>query len=403
MTDATPRSGSFSEVLLASLRLGLSSFGGPIAHLGYFERGYVQVRGWLSNAEFANLVALCQLLPGPTSSQVGFLIGYRRASWPGAAAAFVGFTLPSALLMYAFGSWASHMGAAQLKPVIHGLMLAAVMVVAQAVWNMSRQLTPDLPRLAIAALSALVLLRIPSPGMQALTMALGGASGFLLCRHVVSPPATAPKLPGARIAIIALILLATLLLGLSLVARRSPHGLMALASALARAGTFVFGGGHVVLPLLHEQLIGQGWVDDRTFLTGYGFAQLLPGPLFSFATFIGASAAPAHMAPLWSLVALLAIFLPGLLLAVSGSWIFSRLAHLQGAHRVLAGINASVVGILAAALYRPVVTSAVHSSVDALLAFAGFVSLQRFRLWPILVVAASVMASLVEAWLQSVH
>ena len=402
MNDAVAdHAGGWREVFLASLRLGVSSFGGPIAHLGYFERSYVQTRRWLSSADYAALVGLCQLLPGPTSSQVGFLIGYRRAGWPGAVAAFVGFTLPSALLMYAFAALAKHSGFPGLSAMVHGLMLAAVMVVAQAVWNMSRQLCPDPPRMAIAVGSALVLLLIPSPGAQVLSMLLGGASGLLLCRRVPMPSVALSKLPGKHMALIALALLAVLLLGLSLAAHRWPHDLGALASALARAGAFVFGGGHVVLPLLHEQLIGQGWVDDPTFLTGYGFAQALPGPLFSFATFIGASAAPAHTAPLWALAAVLAVFLPGLLLAVAASWIWSRLAAVDGAHSILAGVNASVVGILAAALYQPVMMSAVHSFGDALGAFLGFVILQRFRVWPIWVVAGSVAASAAGAWLSA--
>jgi chromate transporter len=391
------RTGSAAEVFRVALKLGLTSFGGPIAHLGYFERAYVQERRWLSAAEFTGLVGLCQLLPGPTSSQVGFLVGLRRAGWPGALAAWSGFTLPSALLMYAFALLASRAQGPAMQAVVHGLMLTAVAIVAQAVWNMARSLCPDWQRMVIAVLAAVLLLLHGSPAMQLAAMSAGAVGGWLMCRAVQLPQFTpaADLNPAAAWTMVALS--CGLLLALPALALLDPHGAVALASIFYRAGALVFGGGHVVLPLLRDALVPGGWVSDDTFLTGYGFAQGLPGPLFTFAAYLGALSASAHASALWALIALLAIFLPGLLLASAGMSLWSRLARAPAAPAILAGINAAVVGVLGAALYNPVWIAGIRGSADVAVAAAGFVLLQRWRTPPILVVALCVVASVLTA------
>jgi chromate transporter len=384
---------SSARVFATSLKLGLTSFGGPIAHLGYFERTYVRERGWLTAEEYAGIVALCQLLPGPTSSQVGFLIGQRRAGWLGALAAWGGFTLPSALLMYAFAVLAPHMQGPLMRAVLHGLMLTAVAIVAQAVWSMARHLCPDRRRAAIALLAAVMLLFHNSGAMQFTAMLTGAVGGWMLCRKAVSPAVALPVAVNSRIAWAALAVFCGLLLVLPILQAVAPQAPIALCNIFYRAGALVFGGGHVVLPLLREALVPGGWVSDDTFLAGYGLAQAMPGPLFTFAAYLGAVSAPAHASALYATVALFAIFLPGLLLATAGLSLWSRLAHLNGSQAILAGVNASVVGILGAALYNPVWLSGVRNGVDASVAIAGFVLLERWRAPPIAIVLLCVLAS----------
>ncbi len=385
------------EVFRASLQLGLTSFGGPIAHLGYFERTYVQERRWLTGAEYAGIVGLCQLLPGPSSSQVGFLIGYRRAGWLGALAAWTGFTLPSALLMYAFALFASSVRGPTMEAIVHGLTLTAVAVVAQAVWSMARTLCPDRQRTGIALLAAVLLLLHSSEAMQLAALLIGAMGGWLLCRTVQLPVFTPPAGLNFRIAWTMVAVFCGLLIGLPVLTALDPHGPIALTSIFYRAGALVFGGGHVVLPILRDALVPSGWISDDTFLTGYGFAQGMPGPLFTFAAYLGAVSAPAHASALWATVALLAIFLPGLLLAIAGMSLWSRLAHVQAAKAMLAGINAAVVGVLGAALYNPVWTTGVRGSVDVAVAVTGFVLLERWRAPPVLVVALCVVVSAATA------
>lgn len=384
-------------MLWVALKLGLTSFGGPIAHLGYYERTYVREHRWLSAEQYGGLISLCQLLPGPTSSQMGFLIGLHRAGWIGALAAWIGFTLPSALLMYAFALFAPTNPGPRMEAVLHGLMLTAVAVVAQAVWSMSRSLAPDLPRRAIAVVACIALLFFHS-GLAQLAVLLGGAlGGIFLCRSVAH---TAPKLPASlhtRAAWTALGLFLALLCGLSSSALLQPHGPVALANLFYRSGAFVFGGGHVVLPLLQQALVPTGWLSDDRFLAGYGFAQAMPGPLFTLAAYLGAAAAPPREAALWALDALVAIFLPGMLLAVAGLSLLGRIAANRTANAVLAGINAAVVGLLAAALYSPVWVSAVRSPLDVAIALSAFVLLQRFKTPPVLIAAFCVAASCVAA------
>jgi chromate transporter len=389
------RTAAVAEVLGASLRLGLTSFGGPIAHLGYFERIYVRERRWLGGGEYASLVGLCQLLPGPTSSQVGFLIGYHRAGWFGAVAAWVGFTLPSALFMYLFAVFAPALHGPATRAVFHGLMLAAAAVVAQAVWSMARSSCPDWPRRGIAALAAVLLVLDSAVEVQFAALLLGAMWGWALCRDV-SPPAQPSSSPvNLRVAWGALVIFGVLLLTSTALAAIAPHGPIALANIFYRVGAVVFGGGHVVLPLLREGLVPQGWLSDDAFLAGYGFAQCMPGPLFAVATYLGAVSAPHHVSALWATIALLAIFVPGLLLAIAGLSALRRLTQMNAVTAMLSGVNASVVGVLGAALYNPVWTNAVHTGVDAAVAAVGFVLLERWRMAPIIVVALCVLGAVV--------
>lgn len=389
--------GAPAAVFRASLRLGLTSFGGPIAHLGYFERTYVQQLRWLTEADYARVVALCQLLPGPSSSQVGFLIGYHHAGWRGALAAWAGFTLPSALLMYAFALYASRSEGPVTRIIVHGLMLAAVPVVAQAVWSMTRSLCPDWPRKAIAILALALLLVHGSAALQLAAMLIGAAGGWLFCGGAGISRLTPPVGPNLRSGWILVAAFAGLLLGLPLLATLNPHGPAAFTNIFYRAGALVFGGGHVVLPMLRDALVPSGWVSDPTFLAGYGFAQAIPGPLSTFAAYLGAAIEPGPASALWATLALLAIFLPGLLLAAAGLSLWGGLDRSQTAHAAIAGVNAAVVGVLGAALYSPVCTTALHSGLDAVVAVTGLALLVRWHIPPILLVAFCVLASAATA------
>jgi len=398
-----PRRGRATEVFAVALGLGLTSFGGPIAHLGYFERAYVERRRWLSADEYAGLVALCQMVPGPASSQIGFLVGLRRAGWPGAFAAWLGFTLPSALVMFAFARLAPGLGGPLALAVLHGLKLVAVAVVAQAVWSMARKLCPDLRRAAIALLAATLLLLLAGPLTQLVALAAGAVGGMLLCRRLQSQQAL-PVLPvGRRVGSAAMAVFLALLVGLPLAAQASPRSLAGMVAIFYRAGALVFGGGHVVLPLLRDALVPSGWIGDGAFLQGYGAAQAVPGPLFTFAAYLGASIAPpgssAGTAALWSLVALVGIFLPGMLIALAGLPLWNWVGHHPTARGALAGVNAAVVGVLGAALYTPIWTSAILGPRDVAVALVGFMLLERWRIPPILVVLFCVSAAAVLAGL----
>jgi chromate transporter len=385
-------------VFLVALRLGLTSFGGPIAHLGYYERTYVRQRQWLSADEYAGLVALCQMVPGPASSQVGFLIGLRRAGWGGAVAAWAGFTLPSAIAMFGFALLAPRLQGHATDAVLHGLKLVAVAVVAQAVWSMARNLCPDRPRAALALLAAALLLVGGGSVVQIAALLVGAAGGAALCRGL---PA-APGLPAMPVTLrqggVALAVFLVLLAALPLAGTAAPHSLLALAGIFYKAGALVFGGGHVVLPLLRDALVPQGWLSDSAFLAGYGVAQAIPGPLFTFSAYLGAVTAPAGAALLWSAVALIFMFLPGLLVAVAGLPLWLWLAHHPAARGALAGVNAAVVGVLGAALYNPIWLSAVGTGRDVAIALAGFLLLERWRAPPLAIVILCVGAALVSAF-----
>lgn len=388
---------SASEVFRVSLGLGLTSFGGPIAHLGYFERTYVRQRQWVSPDEYAGLVALCQMLPGPASSQVGFLIGLRRAGWAGALAAWLGFTLPSALAMYAFALFAPEMQGPALNAVLHGLKLVAVAVVSQAVWSMAQKLCPDRQRAAVALMAAMLLLVIGGPWIQDQVLVLGAIGGAILCRGIAANP-DLPEMPVTmRAGGVALAIFLVLLVGFPFIGRVASHTFLDLAGIFYRAGALVFGGGHVVLPLLRDALVPPGWLSDNAFLAGYGAAQAIPGPLFTFSAYLGAAVAPAGAGLLWSLVALIFIFLPGVLVALAGLPLWSWFGHHPVARAALAGVNAAVVGVLGAALYNPIWVSAVSSSRDVAIALAGFLLLERWRVPPLAVVVFCVSAALLSA------
>src|SRR5271169_232499 len=400
-TEMPQHRGSAGEVFAVALRLGLTSFGGPIAHLGYYERTYVREREWLSPDEYAGLVALCQMVPGPASSQVGYLIGLRRAGWAGAFAAWAGFTLPSAIVMFGFALLAPRLEGPMTDAVLHGLKLVAVAVVAQAVWSMARNLCPDRARAALALMAAALLLVVNGGLVQIAALLIGAIGGALLCRNLPAAPEL-PAMPvNLRTGGAALALFLILLVALPLAGAAAPHSLVALAGIFYKAGALVFGGGHVVLPLLRDALVPQGWLSDSAFLAGYGVAQAIPGPLFTFSAYLGAVVAPgaAGAALLWSSVALVFIFLPGLLIALAGLPVWLWLGHHPAARGALAGINAAVVGVLGAALYNPIWLSAVASGRDVAIALAGFVLLERWRVPPLAIVILCVGGALISALL----
>ncbi len=390
--------GSAREVFGAFLRLGLTSFGGPIAHIGYFRDEFVERRGWLDDARFARLLAICQFLPGPASSQLGFAIGLLRAGWRGAFAAFAGFTAPSALLMFAFAGLWPRLEGASAAASIHGLELAAVVVVAAGVLGMARPLAADLPRAVIAVASGALMLFGGYPWLQLAAIAGGALLGFVLCRRAAVPAAidfAVPVAGATRTKLVALYVLglgvATWLLP-SAGDNATPPTSGRVAAAFYQAGALVFGGGHVVLPLLKHSMVDSGWLDADIFLSGYGVAQALPGPMFSLAAFLGAQL-PTGMHPaIGAVIALVAIFLPGglLLAAVLPAW--GRVGRSQPAAAAVAGATAAVVGLLGAALYDPLWTQAVHSSADLAIALAGF-GLLVFARAPVLVIVAGCVAA----------
>lgn len=390
-SDAPPtvrRRVSPLEVLAAFLKLGLTSFGGPVAHLGYFRTEFVERRRWLDDRSYTDLVALCQFLPGPASSKVGIALGLGRAGWPGALAAWVGFTLPSAVALVLFAHGIARWQGLADSGVIHGLKVVAVAVVAQAVWGMARSLCPDLPRAAIAIGSALLVLAFPSAAGQVGAIVAGGLAGRWALEQGKLPPLE-PRDYGVSRATGTAFLLAFGLLLVLLPALAAAYPSLALSAfaAFYQSGSLVFGGGHVLLPLLQASVVPPGWVGTDTFLAGYGAAQAIPGPLFTFAAFLGASM-PAPLGG-WAGGALLlvAIFLPAFLLIVGSLPHWQALRSRTGVQRALSGINAAVVGVLAAALYDPVWKSAILSPADLGLALAAFGLLVFGKVSPVIVVA----------------
>lgn len=390
-------SGTWTEVFSTSLRLGLSSFGGPIAHLGYFHREFVQHRGWLDETQFARLVALCQFLPGPASSQLGFAVGLLRAGWRGAFAAFVAFSLPSILLMVAFAHTAPGLSGVHGAALVHGLKLVAVAIVADSARRMAMQLTPDTPRALIAIGVAIGVITLGGSIAQLAALLAGALLGLLLCREGRDGRTAAPApfaLPyGVRLGTTLLGVFALLLASAAVVAHLQTPTLLAIAAAFYRAGALVFGGGHVVLPLLEESLVTPGWLTQDQFLSGYGAAQALPGPMFAVAGYLGAVANPSSFGLAGALVAVLAIFAPGLMLVAGALPWWHRIAGIRSAAAALAGVNAAVVGLLVAALYDPLWGSAVHSLVDFAIAAAGFVLLASNRASALWVIAWCVGAA----------
>ncbi|HEY6058549.1 MAG TPA: chromate efflux transporter [Candidatus Limnocylindrales bacterium] len=385
-TETSVAPGSWTEVLAVFLRLGLTSFGGPIAHFGYFRREYVERRRWLDEHAFADLVALCQFLPGPASSQLGIAIGTHRAGMAGGLAAWLGFTLPSAIALAVFGLLTASIDVSQAGWV-HGLKLAAVAVVAQAVLSMARALTPDWPRRLVALGAAGVALAWATPFSQVAIIAGGAMAGLVLpASRLGAPPGDVSSPLSRRVGVFALVAFFALLAGLP-VLRTLDGQPAALAEAFYRAGSIVFGGGHVVLPLLHASVVDPGWVSNDRFLAGYGAAQAVPGPLFTFAAYLGTVASPAPNGVAGAIVALAAIFLPSFLLIFGTLPFWDRLRQAAGVRRALRGTNAAVVGLLLAALYNPILTSAIVAPVDVAIAGVAFMILLPGRVPPIVVVA----------------
>lgn len=377
------RPGAALAVGAAFLRLGLTSFGGPVAHIGYFHREFVERRRWLDQEHFGQLVALCQFLPGPASSQLGFSIGLLRAGWAGALAAFVGFTLPSALLLFAFAGVSRYLTEPWEQSLLHGLKLVAVAVVAQGVLGMARTLCPDRQRALMAAAATGLLAISTGPWMQLLVIAGGAMLGPWACRQVEPRHGETFALHyGTRTGTWLLATHGTLLaVALAAAPFLSPSG--QIASAFYRAGALVFGGGHVVLPLLKQAVVDPGYVSSDAFLSGYGAAQAVPGPMFTLSAFLGRQLHGGEGGWPSATVSLLAIFLPGLLM-VSGALPFWRAwAARAQAVRIMAGVNAAVVGLLAAALYDPVWVGAVRDGTDFAIAAIAFVGLTAAR-WPAL-------------------
>ena len=396
MTDASTADRRPWDVFCIFLCLGLTSFGGPIAHLAYFRDEFVTRRGWLTERSYADLVALCQFLPGPASSQVGMAVGLSRCGYRGALAAWAGFTLPSAVALILFALGVARYGDAIPAGMLHGLKVVAVAVVAQAVWGMARSLCPDVPRVTLMVMAAFVVLLFPSAWGQ---VAVIGATGVVgLTRFAPHESASHDPLPislGRRSGVLCLALFFALLIALPLMVPVLHNQTMAVIDAFYRAGSLVFGGGHVVLPLLQAEVVPPGWVGNEAFLAGYGAAQAVPGPLFTFAAFLGASMTEAPTGWLGGLVCLVALFVPSFLLVAGVLPFWEQLRAHARAQAALAGINAGVVGLLLAALYNPVWTNAIHRPQDFGLAVLAFVALSFWKLPPWLVVASSGVAGVV--------
>jgi chromate transporter len=399
LSDEVSVRGRILEVFRAFLKLGVSSFGGPIAHLGYFRDELVVRRKWLDEATYADLVALCQFLPGPASSQVGFSLGILRGKGLlGGLAAWFAFTMPSAVILFAFALGAASFTGPFAQGFLHGLKLVAVAVVSQAVWGMTRSLTPDRPRTAIALAAVAVVVLFPGSLAQISAIALGAVGGLWLCRGEAPPVSGQLNFPVSRRAgLVALALFAALLLLTPLLTAATGSHPLAMFDAFYRSGALVFGGGHVVLPLLQAQVVVPGWVSNETFLAGYGLAQAVPGPLFTFAAYLGAvmNSPPNGLAG--AAIALVALLLPGMLLVYGMLPFWDAMRTRAAAQAAMRGTNAAVVGILGAALYNPVWTSAISSPRDFALALAGFLLLAVWKMPPWIVVVLLAAGGMMSA------
>lgn len=384
---ATPRSGTPSEVFTAFLKLGVTSFGGPIAHLGYFRDELVVRRKWIDEAGYADLVALCQFLPGPASSQVGFALGLLRAGPLGALAAWTAFTLPSAILLLLFAMVAASIEGPVGTGLLHGLKIVAVAVVAQAVRGMAKSLAPDRQRASIALVGIICVVFVAGAFGQILALALGAIAGLCFCRSEAARQAShlAFRVPKS-VGYIALATFALLLAFLPVFAAMAGSQGLSLFDAFYRAGALVFGGGHVVLPLLQSAVVSTGWVTEDAFIAGYGATQAVPGPLFTFAAYLGAVVGPQPNGIAGAVIALVAIFLPGMLLLVGALPFWEGFRKHLLAQAAMRGANAAVVGILGAALYDPVWTSAIFMPKDFALALTGFILLTVWKTPPWIVV-----------------
>jgi len=379
--------GSALENLRVFLRLGLTCFGGPIAHIGYFRDEFVVRRKWIDEQAYADLVALCQFLPGPASSQVGFSIGLMRAGYLGALAAWAGFTLPSAIALVLFAYGAGALTGAIGTGLLHGLKLTAVAIVAQAVFGMARSLCPDRERASIAVVATLIIFFSTSPVAQIAAIALGGIAGLWLCRNGPAAVASHVAMPVSRRAgVLALTAFFVLLIGIPLLRGLTGSSAIALFEAFYRSGALVFGGGHVVLPLLREAFVAPGWVSDDAFLAGYGAAQAVPGPLFTFAAYLGTVMNPGPNGWVGGVICLVAIFLPSFLLLIGALPFWDSLRRRATVQSALRGVNAAVVGLLLAALYNPIWTSAILAPADFAIGIVAFLLLALWAVPPWLVV-----------------
>ena len=389
--DTRP-AGAVAEVFFAFLKLGVSSFGGPSAHLAFFRTEFVERRAWLDERAYSDLVALCQFLPGPASSQAGFALGLRRAGWAGAMAAWAAFTLPSALLLILFAAGLTQVEAIAASGAVHGLKLAAVAIVAHATWGMARSLCPDWTRTLIAILAAGIVLASSSTGAQLIAIAAGGLIAFAALR--IHPLLFAPHDDyriARRTGIILLTVFALLLAVLPALGAASGQPALVLLGESYRSGALVFGGGHVVLPALHASLVAPGWISEQSFLAGYGAAQAVPGPLFAFGAYLGA----IMLGWAGGLLALAGIFGPGLLLVAGVLPFWQSLQKHPRLRAAMAGASAAVVGVLAATLYDPLWTGAVHSSADVGVVVAGVVLLFTRRVSPLVIVVLCALAGMV--------
>jgi len=376
------------EVLRAFFRLGLISFGGPVAHIGYFRDEFVNRRRWVDERTYADIVAFCQFLPGPASSQVGLSIGLTRAGIPGAFAAWAGFTAPSAILMALFAYGVTAVPGALESGWLHALKVVAVAVVAQAVWGMAQSLCPDRQRASIAVAAALIATLVPGPASQIAAIVLAAIVGRLIYREEARhEESAAMAVPVARtLAVLCLAAFFVLLVGLPVAAGLTSSTILQQIEAFYRAGSLVFGGGHVVLPLLEGSVVAPGWISEDNFLAGYGAAQAVPGPLFTFSAYLGAIMETGGSAWSGAAICLVAIFLPSFLLVLGGLPFWERLRRRADMRAVLLGINAGVVGLLAAALYDPVWTSAIRSAPEFALALTAFLLLTGWKVSPWIVV-----------------
>lgn len=375
---------SAAEVFLVFLRLGFTSFGGPVAHLGYFREEFVARRKWLDERAYADLVALCQFLPGPASSQVGMAVGLSRAGYGGALAAWAAFTLPSAIALVLFAYGVAAIGGASESAWLHGLKIAAVAVVAQAVLGMMRSLAPDKERATLAVIAAIIALAIPTAWGQVGAIVLGGIAGLAFLRSTTVPTdhVAMPLAVGRAAGVVALLLFFALLIGLPILAAETSDRSIDLIDSFYRSGSLVFGGGHVVLPLLQAEVVPPGWVSNDQFLAGYGAAQAVPGPLFTFAAYLGAVIGGWGIAAL----CLVAVFVPSFLLVVGALPFWEDLRRRVWAQSALRGVNAAVVGLLLAALYNPVWTAGIKSPKDFAIGMAAFLALYIWNITPWLVV-----------------
>ncbi len=387
-----PGGGSLLEVLSVSTRLGLTCFGGPIAHLGYFYEEYVKRRKWLDEQSYSDLVALCQFLPGPASSKIGIAIGIIRAGLPGGFLAWLGFTLPSALALIAFAYGVSTIGGDASAGWLHGLKVVAVAVVALAVWGMARVLCPDRERASVAIVTTVVASSWPTVWGQILPIIVAGLIGWRFFPPPEKPPSTLHiRAPVSHtVGIASWVLFFGLLMGLPFLRQIEPSQSLAVFDSFFRVGSLVFGGGHVVLPLLQAEVVDPGWVTNEAFVAGYGAAQAVPGPLFTFAAYLGFVMEPAPSGWIGATLALVAIFLPAFLMTI-GSLPFWDLVRTRRPYQAaLRGINAAVVGLLLAALYHPVWTAAIHTPADfglGLLAF-GVLAFWKWPPWLVVVLTA---------------